>query len=196
MRDHQHRPFVSVYQLTQTRQIPEIQERIRLIEDQQIRRQQHFPHYLQQLVLPAAYLVQLRIRKPAHAGRSQLLRYIAFIIIAVHSLVPVEKLLILCIRSLKILRLRHLLADRRDLFLQLREPLAQILEHRSVTQLVAYAELTGIPDAAVFIHDDLSVIQIPLRIGQDLHQRGFSRAVAADQRAVLPRFQRERNIFI
>ena len=196
MGDDQHRPLILIDQLSQSSQISEIQKHIRFVQYQQIRCQQHFPHDLQHLIFSAADIRQLRLRQITHPGHCQRFSDLAFVMIPVHGFILIQKLLVLFIQRIQILSLRHRSTYGLNILLQRREPLTEKFKHGTILKLISHAELAGIADPAAFIPHYFPIIEVLLRMDQNLRQRGFACSVAADKRTVLPRFQCERNVLI
>ena len=100
-------------------QIYKIQKHVRLVQHQKVRRQQHFPHDLQQLVFSAADIRQPRVLQLAHACRAQLLADRAFVMLRVHGLTLIEQRLIACEQAIQFclveIRCSHCITGSADL---------------------------------------------------------------------------------
>ena len=116
--------------------------------------------------------------------------------IPVKGFILIQMLLLLFIQRIQILSLRHSSTYGLDLLLQRREPLTEKFKHGTILKLISHAELAGIADPAAFILHYFPIIEVFLRMDQNLRQRGLAGSVAADKRTVLPRFQCERNVLI
>ena len=185
------RSLVCANQAAETVQIRKIQKDIRLVQNQKIRRQKHFSHNLQQFVFTSADFRKFCICKVFHTCKMKLPADRAFIVVAVHSLVEIQKFLIPCKYRIHFRRRSfcHFLTDCGNPLLHRKKPFAEILKYRNVLQLVPDTELTCISDSAAFIADNFSVKEICFRMHDHICQGGFSGAVTADQRTVTARLQ-------
>ena len=188
MSDHQQSFLIFVYQPAEAIQVGKVQENVRLVQHKKVWRKQHFSHNLKQFVFAAADLRQSCFLQMTHLRHIKLFADIAFVIVAFHGLIYIQEFLILFEYGFHILSRCHFFTDRSNFLLVVCKTLAEILENSTLLRFIPYAELSCIPDSAVFVSDNLSVIKILVRVNEHVSQGGFTCTVASDKGAVLPRF--------